>query len=374
MLSRPQFKPHYHIEWVEGEGVYLLSESEQRLLRGHLYERVAPLIDGHRTAADIVDHLQDQVSADDVNYALLKLEQTGYLAEGDDRLPAGEAALWAIQGIEPRQAMRRLAEARVTVTALGAVEAEPFRALLPLVHVRVGEPGHLGVVLTDDYLRPGLHEYNHQALADGRPWLLVKPVGCQLWVGPVFRPGKTGCWECLAQRLERNRAAEAYLQAKKGSAEPFPVARAVTPATLQLAWNLAATEIARWIVQDGASDLEGKILTLDVRNWQTQTHVLVRRPQCPACGRPDASRERAGAPWSCRVAPRPSRKTAATGGPAPKRRWHATSIMSARFPGPSPCWKRPARPGTVSSTCSSRAQPRHPDSLSGGTSAGASLQ
>src|SRR5271166_4468147 len=296
MLSRPQIKPHYHIEWVEGEGIYLLSESEQRLLRGRLYELVAPLIDGCRTAADIVDHLQDQVSADDVNYALLKLEQTGYLAEGDGRLPAGEAALWAIQGIEPRQAMRRLAETRVAVTAFGAIEAEPLRALLPSVHVRVGEPGHLGVVLTDDYLRPGLHEYNRQALADDRPWLLLKPVGCQLWVGPVFRPGKTGCWGCLAQRLERNRAAEAYLQAKKGSAEPFPVARSVTPATLQLAWNLAATEIARWIVTDGASDLEGKILTLDVRDWQTRTHVLVRRPQCPACGGPDASWERAGAP------------------------------------------------------------------------------
>jgi oxazoline/thiazoline synthase len=296
MLSRPQFKPHYHVEWVEGEGIYLLSESEQRLLRGRLYERVAPLIDGQRTAADIVDHLQDQMSADDVNYALLKLEQTGYLTEGDDRLPAGEAALWAIQGIEPQQAIRRLAEARVAVTALGAVEAEPFQALLPQVHVRVGEPGQLGVVLTDDYLRSGLHEFNRQALADGRSWLLVKPVGYQLWVGPVFRPAKTGCWECLAQRLRRNRAAEAYLQTKKGSAEPFPVARAVTPATLQLAWSLAATEIARWIAKDGASDLEGKILTLDVRNWRTQTHVLVRRPQCPACGRPEASRERAGAP------------------------------------------------------------------------------
>ena len=99
------------------------------------------------------------------------------------------------------------------------------------MHVQVGESGHLGVVLTDDYLRPGLQEYNRQALADGRPWLLVKPVGCQLWVGPVFQPGTTGCWECLAQRLGLNRAAEAYLQAKTGAAEPFPVARAVTPAT-----------------------------------------------------------------------------------------------------------------------------------------------
>ncbi len=296
MLSRPRFKPHYHVERVEGEGVYLLSESEQRLLRGHLYEQVAPLIDGRRTAADIADHLQDRVAADDVNYALELLEQKGYLAEADDQLPAGETAFWAIQGIEPRQALRLLAETRVAVTALGAVEAEPFKALLHLIHVEVGEPGHLGVVLTDDYLRPGLQAYNRHALAEGRPWLLFKPVGYHLWVGPVFRPGVTACWECLAQRLGLNRAAEAYLQARTGAAEPFPVARAATPSTLTLAWNLAATEIARWITRGGASDLEGKILTMDVRDWQTRTHVLVRRPQCSACGRPDASQERAGAP------------------------------------------------------------------------------
>src|SRR5262249_12196412 len=38
------------------------------------------------------------------------------------------------------------------------------------------------------------------------------------------------------------------------------------------------------------------ILTLDVRGWQAQTHVVVRRPQCPACGRPDDYRDRAIAP------------------------------------------------------------------------------
>jgi ribosomal protein S12 methylthiotransferase accessory factor len=296
MLIRPQFKPHYHLEWVDGEGAFVLSESGPRLLRGRLYEQVGALIDGRRSVTDVIDQLRDQFSAAEVYYAVQQLERKGYLAEGDDRLPAGEAALWAIHGIDPRQAAGRLAETRVTVTALGGVEAEPLRALLLQMNVRLGEPGDLGVVLTDDYLRPSLQAYNRQALAAGRPWLLVKPVGALIWVGPVFRPGKTGCWECLAHRLGLNRETEAYLQAKKGSAEPLPVARAVTPATLQLAWNLAATETARWIVKDGASDLEGKILTLDVQDWQTRSHVLVRRPQCPACGRPDDYRDRAVQP------------------------------------------------------------------------------
>jgi ribosomal protein S12 methylthiotransferase accessory factor len=213
--------------------------------------------------------------------------------EANDRLPEGEAA---IRGIEPWKAARCLTDTRVTVTALGAVAAEPFRAHLHSVRVRTGEPGDLGVVLTDDYLGPGLQAYNRQALADGRTWLLVKPVGSQIWLGPIFRPGETGCWECLAHRLVRNRGAVGSVRVKKVSAGSFPVARDVTPAALQLAWDMAAAETARWVVNDGGSDLEGKIVTLDVRGGQTRTHVLVRRPQCPACGRPDDGRDRAVAP------------------------------------------------------------------------------
>ena len=46
MLKRPRFKPHYHIEIIEGEGVFILSEIEQTVLQGRLYEQVAPLLDG----------------------------------------------------------------------------------------------------------------------------------------------------------------------------------------------------------------------------------------------------------------------------------------------------------------------------------------
>ena len=38
------------------------------------------------------------------------LERKGYLTEGEDGLPPGEPALWALQDIDPRTAVRRLAE------------------------------------------------------------------------------------------------------------------------------------------------------------------------------------------------------------------------------------------------------------------------
>jgi ribosomal protein S12 methylthiotransferase accessory factor len=255
-----------------------------------------------------------------VYHVLLHLEKKGYLAKGNGQVADEQKAFWHIQDIDPATAAGRLAETGVSVISLGCLEVGPLLAALHALHVNgidslrgsmsARSASGLLCVVTDDYLRAGLETYNQEALSSGRPWLLVKPVGCQIWIGPLFQPGKTGCWECLAQRLRANREAEVYVQDKKCRADPLPIPRTDTPATRAIAWNLAATEIAQWIARgrspcsrhaprdepphaerDGNFGLKGKVLTLDVLTWKTQTHTLVRRPQCPACGNPDQRRD-----------------------------------------------------------------------------------
>ncbi len=287
MLRRPRFKPHLHVENVAGEGVFLLSEVGLTVLTGRLQQLVAPLIDGRRSVNDIVDLSHDQLHPVYVYHVLADLEAKGYLTESDDCLTEGEAAFWSIQNVHAQEVATRLASSLVSVTAVGDIATEPLQAALQTLGVRLGEPGHLGVVLSDDYLRTGLAAYNRQSLESGRPWLLVKPVGCQLWVGPLFRPGKTGCWDCLADRLRINRQVECYVHMRKGRTEPFVVSQSCTAATLQIAWNLAASEIASWIVRGESPLLEGKVQSFDLFSWKTQSHTLVWRPQCPACGNPE---------------------------------------------------------------------------------------
>ncbi len=41
-------------------------------------------------------------------------------------------------------------------------------------------------------------------------------MGSILWLGPIFHPGKTGCWECLAHRLNGNREVEASVLRQQG--------------------------------------------------------------------------------------------------------------------------------------------------------------
>ena len=295
MLGRPTFKPHFQMKVVPGEGLFLLSEALQTVLQGRLYELIAPWLDG-RPVEDVCARLRGQVSPAEVFYTLRSLEQKGFLVEHDENVPSAEAALWMMQHIDPTVAARRLAEATVVVTALGGLDAEPFRAMLRSLRVQVGDEGQYRVVLTEDYLQRELRACNRQALSEGRPWLLVKPVGCQLWFGPLFWPGRTACWECLAQRLRANFPIAGYLDSRPDLEGVPATHRARTPATFSAALGLAANAVASWVVQGELPQLEGKIKAIDVPVWDIQTHNLLRQPACPACGSGQASSDRPAAP------------------------------------------------------------------------------
>ena len=285
MFRRPHFKPHLRVEVVPGEGVFLVCERHQVVLQGRLYELVAPCLDGRPVEA-ICERLRGQATPAQVFYTLARLEKREYLTEATDARPADEQALWAEQQIDAGVAGRRLAETPVEIRSAGATTAEPLRELLASLGVRtVGEPA-LRVVETDSYLRGDLGKYNEEAIRDGKPWLLFKPVGRWVWLGPLFVPGKTGCWACLAERIRANAPVLSYLDAKRGQTGEATAHHAATPATLQVARGMAASAIASWIGVGELPHLEGKVRTLDVLTGESQTHTLLRLPSCPACGEP----------------------------------------------------------------------------------------
>ncbi len=256
------------------------------MLQGQVYRLLVDYIDGRRTSDQIIDDLQEQSSVALLYHALARLETRGYITESDDSddaRPAGLAAQWSIQGIDPQVAAKRLEAATVSVAVVGDVDVTPLLLALPPLGVRVGASDQLAVVLTDDYLRADLRTHNFDALARGRPWLLARPNGRQLWVGPLFSPGRTACWECLARRLRTNRPVDSYVFQRLGRNEPTPIALASTAATRELAANLVANEVASWIVSK-ESLREGSLLTYDALRWATQTHAVVRQTDCPACG------------------------------------------------------------------------------------------
>jgi bacteriocin biosynthesis cyclodehydratase domain-containing protein len=282
MLNRPRFKPHLHVATVPDEGVFVLSGAKQALLRGRLYQLVTPFVDG-RSADEICDQLAERASAAEVYYTLSQLERKGFLTEADDNTLTADAAWWSSQEIDHGTAASRLSQNRVAVHGFG-VDCEPLEALLAASGVGTGDDGALAVVAVDHYLRTELAAQNDAALAGGRPWLLVRPAGNQLWLGPLFRPGVTGCWKCLAERLRANRPVESYLQERQTLAQPPVVDGARTAASLHVAWGLTASAVASWVVRGELPDFEGKVREFDLRSWQTTIHHLAKLPYCSACG------------------------------------------------------------------------------------------
>lgn len=279
------FKAHLHVEIIQGEGVLILSEEAAKALHGSTYEKVVTLIDGQRNAEDIVDALAGQIDAAKVYYVLSNMRAKGYLADAMPTIPKEVSAFWHGSGIEPGVALAALRSKRVSVQTLGGADGTAMIPALQALGVTVGpvDGSDLQLVLTDDYLRPELEAINAAALQAHRPWLLVRLTGRELWLGPLFQPGETGCWVCLRQRLMRNRAVHRFVAEKNGLNMPPLTALGALPATQAAACQMAAVAAAQFLA-GAVTELVGKVMSLDWPTYTSQMHILVRHPHCPACG------------------------------------------------------------------------------------------
>ena len=283
MIQSPAFKPHLIPRVIPGEGVLLLAEDGVRALHGEVFERLSPLLDGTRTADEIVAVLAGTVAGARVYYALMLLEQNGHLCEAALGTLRAPAAFWEGLGVSASAAQAALGARRVQLQTLGGVDEAPMRAALTGLGIGlVTEDGALDLVLTDDYQHPDLLDLNAQRLTDRRPWLLVRPIGHEVWIGPLYRPGKSGCHRCLVQRLARHRVVEGFAARHGGS---VPTALAALPASQRIAAELAALEVAKMLV-GAPGTLADEVLSLDTYTWAARTHRVQRDPHCGACGTP----------------------------------------------------------------------------------------
>jgi ribosomal protein S12 methylthiotransferase accessory factor len=327
------FKPHLHVELAGDTSVFLIGEHEHFMLEGRVYALVAPLIDGRRTERQIIEELAHKASEPEVFYSLFTLERHGYLVEvrpapareqASKTLPDGpvnelakeEASFWYELGADAMRAAERLAATPVAVQALPGEDPEPAIQALQGAGVRIDPEADMRVVLTSSYLDPELDAINQRALARGLSWMPVKPLGSKPWIGPLFRPGRGPCWQCLAHRVRGNRPVARYLEARQGRERPIVPPRARLATTARAALDWAALALAQWIASQPDEPeghdrephpIESNLLALSMPRLEIEKHRVVKRPQCPACG--DAELLARRARTSLSLEPRPKRFT-----------------------------------------------------------------
>ena len=295
MLSRPRLKGGFQAVSLPPRQVFLLDERRPVVLEGAVFQGLLPLLDGTRSVPEIAGAMEGRAGLHDVLLALAQLEQRGCVAEGDAGGRPGHRVAF-LDSIAPGSpSLERLEAVHIGVRDVDGLRAEVLKEAVRANGLAVSDPADVLVVLADDYLRPALEDVNEEALSRGRPWMLAKPVGMVPWVGPIFVPGRTGCWSCLAQRLRSNRQMDKYILSHGGGGATRPRSRAAIAPTLETALYLVATEIARWLASP-ETGLEGKLVSLDLLGRTAQEHVLVRRPQCRSCGEEEHRRPKPPAP------------------------------------------------------------------------------
>ena len=285
--QRPRFKSSVQPIISSEKGLFLLSEGRQVCLPYPIYAAVAPMLDGAHEVEAIFEALSDAYPVEQVFAALDRLRTSGYLAEDSAVEARPTTAFWEHVGVPPSRARSRLDVALVSTVAFGDVDVGSLTDLLARHGVRTAHEGDVTVVVTDDYLRPQLAAWNTRSLISGKAWLLTKPVGIETWIGPMFVPGQTACWECLAQRLRGHRKLEEYIARRIGTDAPVGVVPAYMASTQHATLAEAATEITRWIGTGGQSTLLDRVVSTGVLTLERTHHTLTRRPQCPSCGSPE---------------------------------------------------------------------------------------
>lgn len=305
-MIRPKFKECFHVQVVEPDTVFLVSEEQLHLLTGPVYKQLAPLLQEGYTIPEIVGRLAGKVSYGQIEAALGRLEGNGYIVEADDDFPAEQAAFWQSLNASSQGVTESLAQKKVAVRAVGSADGQPLMNALASLGITTADEGELLVVVTDDYLREELAAVNQQALAKNQKWLLVRLAGESIWLGPLFRPQETACWQCLAYRIGINRPVEGFALRKRiDRSHPWNMARVALPATIEAGANLAASEIVKWLAMEPAEQLRDQLVTLNTVTMAMQTHHIRRRLPCPVCGRPELFRpDRTPEPIELQPAPK----------------------------------------------------------------------
>jgi ribosomal protein S12 methylthiotransferase accessory factor len=280
-----RFAPNFTAYVLPPGVVCLYSENRKFFLHGELYCAVATAIGQNgKSAPEIVRRLSKNFPTDKIEEAIRRLLERRYVVAGTSNAFDGAVAgYWASLGLPLDVAEQNLRDCPVRVEAIDVKGAKELAGALSKLGVQIAKRSpKLTITLVNDYLDRRLAEMNQERVKDKTPWLLVQPSGVFPLVGPVFKPGESACWNCLFDRMIRNREIKGFLD--RGQVKPIAVSPLVNDSVGQSAIHFAAVEIAKAIASGFRTDLRDHIASLDLTGSVVARHFVARRPQCHTCG------------------------------------------------------------------------------------------
>src|SRR5277367_4991757 len=177
MIHSPAFRKSFHVNAIPQEGIIISSELGQLVFGGAIEQEVIHLIQHNLSADEIAERLAPRYPREKVYYTLLSMEQQGLLYDRSTVDEATFSTAWHHLALDLDGAQRATSQTPISIRSTSKSGIVPDLGAFAAYNLRIGNDGQSLVLLAEDYLDPELAEVNRQALAVGRSWMLVKPVG-----------------------------------------------------------------------------------------------------------------------------------------------------------------------------------------------------
>ncbi len=287
MIQNPRFKKCFLVELIPPDEVLILGEKFQRYqLKGRCYFLVASQLLKRKklSVIQMIEKLQKELTPPEVYWTLIRFEENDLIEEEQSKLLPHFAAFCNLINCSTNDAIDKLHKTPISLYAIGSISKKTIKTELQRFPFHFSPLDKLMVVFSDDFQRKKLRNFHLKSLKEKKPWMLVKTVGAEIWIGPLFIPYQTGCFDCLLTRLRENSIVERYIEKKKKRKISLSRHLATLPSAEPLAIHLAANELFKWMIQGSNSSIEGSLLSYDSVTAEITVHRLIRKPQCPSCG------------------------------------------------------------------------------------------
>jgi ribosomal protein S12 methylthiotransferase accessory factor len=249
-----------------------------------LLDKLLPLLDGGRTRDQVLQSLPAELrqGAEELLRLFAKEDFFETAAEPDKQLGQQRIVLISTGRLGERLARHLRDSGAKQVEELSAADAagETLETLCDKL-----SQADMAAVCTDLPCPDICELVNKAALTVKLPWLLAQADGRDGWVGPLFIPYETGCYNCLLQRLlscsfhpETDKAIHAA-----ALRQPFTERLELLPPFTDLLAATAALEIIRHLTALSPPLTYKAQILIDCISGISRRDVLHRLPRCPAC-------------------------------------------------------------------------------------------
>lgn len=276
-----QFKQNFHVEIVDSEQVVLFSEDNYFLLAGAIYAAIARiLVHNPMSEEAITESLLSKFPLNCIKDAFNRLHTKEFLSIFCNKTPKNVSAFWCELNLNRKVNSKPSVAIKNFSSHCSSQLISALKSLA--VNVENSDLGDFFIVIVNNYICDELVAFNELRLQDKKPWMLLKPSGRIIWIGPIINPINTGCWNCLTERLRENRRVEVDLFGLDNGNLNIPDL-AYLPTTNAIAMNMAAVEVAKWEKSPHSYQLYKYLLTLDLKNMETRLHAFQALHSCIMC-------------------------------------------------------------------------------------------